>query len=69
MTIDKMKAAMLELAANGGKPADPEAKKLVEALTSVTWSKAPDGEPCPKGCECHLEAGDSPCPIHGDADE
>lgn len=47
MTIDKMKAAMLELAANGGKPADPEAKKLVEALTSVTWSKAPDGEPCP----------------------
>ena len=49
MTIEKMKAAMLELAANGGKPADPEAQKLVEAFTSVTWSKAPKGSKCP-GC-------------------
>lgn len=28
-----------------------------------------DAEPRPKGCECHLEAGDSPCPVHGDTDE
>jgi hypothetical protein len=23
----------------------------------------------PKTCACHLEAGDSPCPVHGDSDE
>ena len=27
-----------------------------------------DVEPRPLGCKCHLEAGDSPCPVHGDAD-
>ena len=28
-----------------------------------------DAEPRPKGCMCHLEAGDSPCPVHGEGDE
>lgn len=28
-----------------------------------------DTEPRSKGCECHLEVGDSPCPVHGETDE
>lgn len=27
-----------------------------------------DHEPRPAGCACHIEAGDSPCPVHGDDD-
>lgn len=27
---------------------------------------APDQEPRPAGCACHVEAGDSTCPVHGD---
>ncbi len=42
-----MKAAMLELAANVGKLANPKSHKLVEAFTSVTWDKAPKGSKCP----------------------
>jgi hypothetical protein len=53
MTIDRMKAALLGVAANGGKAANPEAQKLVEAFTSVTWTKAPKGSKCPS---CGKEA-------------
>lgn len=34
----------------------------------VALACAPDTEPRPAGCACHLEAGDSPCPVHGDDD-
>lgn len=37
-------------------------KDLVEASQE-------DTEPRPEGCECQWEAGDSPCPVHGEADE
>ena len=29
----------------------------------------PDTQPRPAGCNCHLEPGDSPCPVHGDDDQ
>lgn len=29
---------------------------------------AAETEARPAGCACHLEAGDSPCPVHGDED-
>lgn len=49
-------------------------KSILEAederiLAEMRRANVKDAEPRPKGCECHLEAGDSPCPIHGDADE
>lgn len=28
-----------------------------------------DRMPRPTGCKCHLEIGDSPCPVHGDSED
>lgn len=28
-----------------------------------------DTEPRPPACRCHLEIGDSPCPVHGEDEE
>ena len=47
----------------------PGFPKVAEAMAPHVKAMLEDAEPRPKGCECHLEAGDSPCPIHGDADE
>lgn len=32
----------------------------------VALAVAPDTEPRAPGCQCHLEPGDSPCPVHGE---
>lgn len=38
-------------------------------LPKVAEAMLDDTEPRPKGCMCHLEAGDSPCPVHGEGDD
>jgi hypothetical protein len=51
MSIEKTKQALLEAAANHveGKPVDPVAKSVIEAMTAIKWSKAPEGSKC-LGC-------------------
>lgn len=33
---------------------------------ALACAPEPDTEPRPPGCACHLDAGDSPCPVHGE---
>jgi hypothetical protein len=40
---------------------------VIAQMPRQLWDDLQDyDEPRPKGCECHLETGDSPCPVHGE---
>lgn len=43
-----------------------EAERRAQHAAAMSWGEDdPDTEPREQGCECHWEAGDSPCPVHG----
>lgn len=40
-----------------------------EQVEAAKRAAQEDTEPRPKGCQCQWEAGDSPCPVHGEESE
>jgi hypothetical protein len=45
-----------------------DAQALERLLTMTEWKQQKQSSRTP-GCLCHLEEGDSPCPIHGEEEE
>lgn len=75
----ELRRQLAELEAGGWGPPDPTdepselelARDMAQAnacLELAARTLEPDVEPRPTGCRCQWEAGDSPCPVHGDAD-